>query len=202
MPFISKKRFYDQYLKPSFQARPDVVLLFLSLQLITTTPPADSKSPRTALYHTAKHFHLELEGSGLFTILILQAGVLLALYELGHGIYPAAYLTIGACARYAYALGIGAGSLMNKRRVLTRVEIEEQRRVWWSIVILDRFVSIGSPGRPFATAEPRFDDIFPTDDASWNEGHSRCFTYSVDFVKKLLRDRSISTCQSCDRPNL
>jgi hypothetical protein len=96
--------------------------------------------------------------------------VLLALYELGHGIYPAAYLTKkGTCARYAYALGIGACSLKNKRKVLTRVEIEEQR-VWWSIVILDQFVSIGSPGRPFAAAEPQFDDILPTDDDLWHEG--------------------------------
>jgi hypothetical protein len=140
MPFISKKRFYDLYLQPSFRSRPDVVLLLLALKLITTFPPADSHNPRTALYNATKHFCLELEGS--FSILTLQAGVLVALYELGHGIYPAAFLSVGTCARYAHALGINVSRTVPTKRVLTLVEVEERRRVWWAIVILDRFVAI------------------------------------------------------------
>lgn len=140
MPFISKKRFFELYLQSSFQSRPDVVLLLLSLKLITTLPPTNPRNPRTSLYHTAKHFFLEVEGSSAFSIPVLQAGVLLALYEVGHAIYPAAFLSIGACARYAYALGINVGSKLNTRRALTLVEVEERRRVWWAIVILDRFV--------------------------------------------------------------
>lgn len=77
-----------------------------------------------------------------FSILVLQAGVLVALYELGHGIYPAAFLSIGACARYAHALGINVSRTVPTRRVLTLVEVEERRRVWWAIVILDRFVVV------------------------------------------------------------
>ncbi|KOS41574.1 hypothetical protein ACN38_g7561 [Penicillium nordicum] len=168
MPFISKKRFYDLYLQPSFHSRPDVVLLLLAQKLITTFPPAGSRSPRTALYNSTKHFYLNLEGC--FSILVLQAGVLVALYELGHGIYPAAFLSIGTCARYAYALGINVSRTVPSRRVLTLVEVEERRRVWWAIVILDRFVSIGCPGRPFATADPKLDDFLPADDAAWDQG--------------------------------
>lgn len=140
MPFISKKRFYDLYLQPAFRSRPDIVLLLLALKLITTFPPAGSRSPRTALYNSTKHFYLKVEES--FSILVLQAGVLIALYELGHGIYPAAFLSIGACARYAHALGINVSRTAPNRRVLTLVEVEERRRVWWAIVILDRFVAV------------------------------------------------------------
>jgi hypothetical protein len=140
MPFVSKKRFYDLYLQSSFQSRPDVVLLLLSLKLITTLPPTSPRNPRTPLYHAAKHFYLEVEGSSIFSITVLQAGVLLALYELGHAIYPAAFLSIGACARYAHALGINVSRMLHTRKVLTLVEVEERRRVWWAIVILDRFV--------------------------------------------------------------
>lgn len=140
MPFISKKRFYDLHLQPSFRSRPDVVLLLLALKLITTFPPAGSHSPRTALYNSTKHFYLVVEQS--FSILVLQAGVLVALYELGHGIYPAAFLSIGACARYAHVLGISVSHTVPTRRVLTLVEVEERRRVWWAIVILDRFVAV------------------------------------------------------------
>ena len=136
MPFICKKRFCDMYLQPSYHSRPDVVLLLLALKLITTCPPALPKSPRIALYHAAKHFWAEAEGS--FSILVLQAGVLVALYELGHGLYPAAYVSIGTCARYAYALGINVVRVMPAGKVLSYVELEEKKRVWWAIIILDR----------------------------------------------------------------
>ncbi|KAH2749611.1 hypothetical protein KXW10_005990 [Aspergillus fumigatus] len=168
MPFISKKRFYDMYLQPAFHTRPDVVLLLLAQKLITTFPPAGAQSPRTPLYYAVRRFYVEVEGA--FSILVLQAGVLVALYELGHGIYPAAYLSIGACARYAHALGINLSHTVPTRRVLTFLEGEERRRIWWAIVILDRFVSIGCPGRPFATADPRLDELLPADDAAWDQG--------------------------------
>ena len=141
MPFISKKRFYDLYLPSSFQSRSDVVLLLLSLKLITTLPPTSPRNPRTPLYHAVKHFHLQVQDSSVFSLPVLQAGVLLALYELGHGIYPAAFLSVGACARYGHALGINCSGSLQARRVLTLVEAEERRKTWWAIVILDRSVS-------------------------------------------------------------
>jgi len=140
MPFISKKRFFDCYLDPSFHSQPDVVLLLLSIKLVRELPPIHPPDARTPLYHAANHRHPEVEGSSIFSLPVLQASVLLALYELGHAIYPAAYLTIGACARYAYALGINIGSTVSMTKILTLVELEERRRVWWAIAILDRLV--------------------------------------------------------------
>ncbi|PYH95710.1 hypothetical protein BO71DRAFT_283287, partial [Aspergillus ellipticus CBS 707.79] len=168
MPFISKKRFYDLHLRPSYHSQPDVVLLLLALKLITSFPPTGG-TPRTALYNAVKHFYVEVENSTVFSILVLQAGVLVALYELGHGIYPAAFLSIGGCARYAHALGINVNRVP-VRKAVTLVEVEERRRIWWAIVILDRFVSIGCPGRPLATVDPRLDDLLPADDTAWDQG--------------------------------
>ncbi|EED14623.1 fungal specific transcription factor, putative [Talaromyces stipitatus ATCC 10500] len=170
MPFISRKRFYDIHIRTVPPSKPDVILLLLCLKLITSFPPANPRDPRTPLYHAAKHFFLDLEGDVTLSLLILQAGVLLALYEIGHGIYPAAFLTIGTCARYAHALGISVSRAVESRKVITLVELEERRRVWWAIVILDRFVSIGCPGRPFVTAEPELDELLPADDAAWDRG--------------------------------
>ncbi|KAL4875176.1 hypothetical protein BJY04DRAFT_224252 [Aspergillus karnatakaensis] len=168
MPFISKTRFYDIYLRPSFRFSPDVVLLFLSLKLITTLPPDGSGSPRSSLYYTTKHLYVDAEEC--FSLPVLQAGILLVLYELGHGLYPASFTSIGTCARYAHALGINVSRMVPKGELLTLVEVEERRRAWWAIVILDRFVSIGCPGRPFATADPNLEDLLPVDDAAWDEG--------------------------------
>nr|POE51647.1 hypothetical protein CFP56_25854 [Quercus suber] len=173
MSFISRKRFFDLHLTSSFRNRPDVVLLVLALKLIATLPSPGLRSPRTPLYHALKQFYLETETSSILSIQVLQAGILIALYEVGHGIYPAAFLSIGACARYAHVMGLGfkAGTGINK--VLTLLEFEERRRVWWAIVILDRFVNIGCPGRPFATADPKLSDILPVNDEAWDEGVSR-----------------------------
>ncbi|KAL3469142.1 hypothetical protein BJX99DRAFT_87694 [Aspergillus californicus] len=176
MPIISKTRFYDLYLTSSFRSKPDIVLLFLVQRLITSTPPSN---PRTALYETTKHFYVEVEGSSNPSLQILQAGLLIALYELGQGIYPAAYLSIGACARYACLLGIegnlGASGATQRQRigspmVLSMLEMEERRRVWWGIVILDRFVNISSPGRALATQNPSLNDYLPADDEDWENG--------------------------------
>ena len=55
--------------------------------------------------------------------------VLLGLYEIGHAIYAGAFLTIGACARYANALGIGAGRSLQSRMVVTLVRL--RRKEWF-----------------------------------------------------------------------
>lgn len=136
MPFISKKRFYGQHLKQVLHSHEDITLLFLCMKLITQIPPSD---PRCTLYSSAKHFYLEVEGSGISTIQVLQAGILISLYEIGNAIYPAAFLSLGACARFASVLGINRGGLVQTSKVTTLVELEERRRVWWAIVILDRF---------------------------------------------------------------
>ncbi|PSN70483.1 hypothetical protein BS50DRAFT_662738 [Corynespora cassiicola Philippines] len=110
MSLVPKKRFYDVYLRSAFQSRADLVLLFLALKLVTTPPPTNPHDAKTQLYNDTKHFYLEVEGSMIFSISVLQAGIVITLYELGHGIYPAAYMSVGAYAR-----------------------------VWWAVVILDRF---------------------------------------------------------------
>ncbi|KAM3152974.1 hypothetical protein ABEW05_006642 [Botrytis cinerea] len=142
MSFISKPRFYSYHLhsQSCIPNRPETILLLLSLKLITTLPPTNPRNPQTPLYQAIKHYCLEVETSNVPSLPILQAEILIALYEMGHGIYPAAYLTIGACAS---------------------------------------FVSIGSPGRPFATSDPNIDDTLPCDDEAWNQGIINSSSYST-----------------------
>ncbi|KAJ0416860.1 hypothetical protein BJY00DRAFT_325886 [Aspergillus carlsbadensis] len=172
MPIISNQRFRDVCLRYDFQTRPDAVLLLLAMRLVVKTPVQD---PRLGDYDRVKRFHQRVEESAALSVRVLQANIFIALYELGHGLYPSAYMTIGACARYMYALGINGTSSrnvnMNPPRPMSLVDIEERRRAWWAVVILDRFVSIASPTRPFASPDPELDDLLPVDDGDWDNGN-------------------------------
>lgn len=138
LPFISKNRLERLFpLQPSPQN--DSALLLLAIKLLTTSPPP--RDPRTPLYHAVKHFYPQVENSAAFSILVLQAGVLVTLYEIAHAIYPAAFLSVAGCARYGHALGIDVNPRVPVRKPTTLVELEQRRRVWWAIVVLDRYAS-------------------------------------------------------------
>jgi hypothetical protein len=105
MPIVSKTRLHGKLLNPLAPRRSDVALLLLCMHLIAMLP-AEVPMSRTPEYIAAKRFQSEPEGSGAFSPQDLQSGVLIALYEYGHAIYPAAYLTIGGLATYGISSGI------------------------------------------------------------------------------------------------
>lgn len=104
LPMVSKKRI-DVGL-PVQNAGPDLAMLFLGMKLVTAHA---NDIAGGGLYSTAKDFITRLESNGAVSLLCLQAMVLVALYEYSHAIYPAAWMTIGSCARYAEILGFTLG---------------------------------------------------------------------------------------------
>jgi hypothetical protein len=137
MPFISKTWAYKHLFSPSSPVQADSMLLLLSIQLINWIPIA-SENPRTPMYTAAKQFFVELETAGSLSIRIIQAGLLISLYELGHCIYPAAYMSVGVCARHAVALGVDKDIRQSNITEFSWDKVEERRRVWWAVLILDR----------------------------------------------------------------
>lgn len=79
----------------------DTQVLLHAMRLNTERPPETLSSDYTA----TKNVLFSLEQSAQFSTNFLAAYALLALFELGHGIYPAAYFTVGNLARVFYALG-------------------------------------------------------------------------------------------------
>lgn len=140
LPIVSKKRFYDHLLNPLFDLRADVALLCLCMKLITSPMIDMDTDPATFLYRTAKQYLIDLEVAGVFTVQTLQSCIFIAIYELGHAIYPSAYMSIGTCTRYATVLGISWKPSRNQGLNTSQcwIDQEEHRRVWWAIVILDR----------------------------------------------------------------
>ncbi|KAK2022428.1 hypothetical protein LX32DRAFT_629892 [Colletotrichum zoysiae] len=197
MPIISKRGFTARLFTSLDPRRAELSLLALCMQLVSCTGLSLEQSSAnynpTALYQAAKKFYRELETAGMLSVQMLQAGILIALYETGHGIYPTAYLTVGACARYGVALGLNTS-------ILERIdgdsapkswnELEERRRVWWAILVLDRFMNLSNPSRPLATVDPPFNAFLPVDDSAWDNYTSKpgdSVDISTGFMLKMGR---------------
>lgn len=88
------------------EAGPDLAMLFLGMKLIVTLPVEGMDSADNPVYRAAKRLLALLESGGCVSLLCLQGMILVALYEYGQGIYPAAWMSVAACARYAEMCGL------------------------------------------------------------------------------------------------
>ncbi|OQV03459.1 Fungal specific transcription factor domain-containing protein [Cladophialophora immunda] len=104
---------------------------------------------------------------GHLSLPLLQGMILISIYELGHAIYPAAYMSIGNCVRLGLALELEKQCQSDLD--LTSYDLEEQeerRRTWWAIFTLDRVHIQSRPTSP----DPRPADLLPVDDQDWDDG--------------------------------
>lgn len=136
IPFLSKKTFIERLLSPFTPRGTDIVLLFACMKLVCSVPKGESAC--SSAYITIKDSLLEAEIAGVFSIRILQAWILVCIYEFGHAIYPSAYLSIGVCARYSAALGISLENSSTQRQTYHWIEREERARALWAVMIVDR----------------------------------------------------------------
>lgn len=136
MPIVSKPQFHSGLVHRLAVARVDLFLLVLAMKLLSTRVTV----ARSMLYRAVKQFYFDVESAGRLSLQSLQAAVLIAIYELGHGVYPAAIVSVANCARIGTLLGIDTS--VTAAGLLEGVpwnELEERRRVWWAIIILDRY---------------------------------------------------------------
>jgi hypothetical protein len=141
-PVIFRKNFFNIALNPLSPRRIEGVLMCLCMKLSCTSAPSYEDDGKRTLYKMIKDFYAEVEATGIMSICVLQSALLIAVYEIGNAIYPAAYMTVGSCARYGIALGLDKlmGNLTGEGNLgKPWMEIEEMRRVWWGILILDRY---------------------------------------------------------------
>lgn len=148
LPFISRKRMELTLTNPGLEMTFDLALLLLCMKLITQVPMGDPQRARGPLYTLAKRTLYLAESHGLICIRTLQANILVAAYEIGHAIYPAAYLTTGHCARLGHALGLNDrrhAPQIFKKKAGSWAEVEEMKRTWWATMLLDRWVCFFFP---------------------------------------------------------
>ncbi|KAL7905476.1 hypothetical protein GGI35DRAFT_471685 [Trichoderma velutinum] len=168
LPVLDEERFRARLLgKTPVELPADVALLLLCMRLITSVPSEPSRNgTRTELHLAAKQGFLNLEMAGVLSVECLEAGLLISLYEINHAIYPSAFLSVGACTRYGQAMGFGGPNALKLRPPYSRSELEEGRRLWWAVVLLDRYLNLGSPSRLASVHDPTDDGSMAIHDDS------------------------------------
>ncbi|KAH8803670.1 hypothetical protein F5884DRAFT_889103 [Xylogone sp. PMI_703] len=167
--FISKPLFFSRVQNLWNKPRADLALLAISMQLITERPDSSVTMAQSSTYVLIKMLCSLLESAGIISLEFLQAKLLICLFELGHGIQPAAFLTIGFAARCGIILGIdkrlASAASDNPSQWLRH---EEEKRVWWAVIIMDRWVNLLAGSHNFAAEDPSSGDFLPVDDNMWD----------------------------------
>ncbi|KAI0859643.1 hypothetical protein F4860DRAFT_481723 [Xylaria cubensis] len=160
LPFISRVRFQSDLVTvgavPS--AGFSVLLLSMCLATMRTKPDAPAvplasgtrKADRKALHLATRSLYSQVQTLFPPSLSLIQAGLLLSLYEYGYGRPDDALASIAGCARMAYAARIHRSSSYIPRSpkptddssILTetdiRLEVEEAANTWWGIIICER----------------------------------------------------------------
>lgn len=112
---------------------PELSNLLLCMYLVTRQPgnSSSTKEMQTPLYFEAKTLLAALTSSGNSSMEVIQAGLLLSLYEQGHGMIDVAQLTMSVCTRMAMKMKVAL-------RAATELQNTEFGRLWWGLLILDR----------------------------------------------------------------
>jgi len=201
LPMVNKKRSLRALTNPPWDYDGCEVLFLLSMKL-SSEPRGEALSDavRSSLYLTTKRLLLFAEEIGLVSLRLIQAIVLLAVYELGHAIYPSAYLTIGRAARLGALMGMH--DRKNTQQLFKAAETltlrEEQRRTWWAVFVLDRFANIGTNGLSLAVPEPHSAALLPSNDDDWEDGrvvHNESL-YTTAFYSASTVSTFARTCQA------
>ena len=140
LPFISRQRFYERLSGLSSTSDHSFVLLTCGMHLTLFVPPRiEVGSARSTNYMEIKRLLALAESQGPPVIDLVQCRLLVALYEINHGATDEAYLSLGKCSRAGIVLGLdhmqqGKDDFQHR----WWVQLEEERRTWWAITILDR----------------------------------------------------------------
>jgi hypothetical protein len=141
LPVISRPRFNRRILADQGSPSAASAILLLSITLISQPPPSDStrEDNLNAMYLSAKMLFAQVQVSVPSSLCLIQAGLLISTYERAHSLFEAAYISIGTCARMAFAAGLHRRrSIIDESDREAWSQREEEKNLWWGIVMCDR----------------------------------------------------------------
>jgi hypothetical protein len=140
-PIFSPKRLRHQTLQFAEQRDDAAMALLLASMKLISSPIGDPATQElSVLYALVTDFYNSLEAAPAVSLCLLQAVILIAIFEIGHGIFPAAYFTIGRAARLSSFIAFSdkRDSTQLFQAADTWTMREEERRSWWAVFILER----------------------------------------------------------------
>ena len=142
LPVISRHRFHDRLVNHQTPIKADFSILLLTMCLITCRPEKDSKvdgSSQETLYLAIKMLFGQAQAVCCASTNLIQAALLIATYEYAHGLGHAAYISIGTCARMAFAAGLQKSEMpRHPTNEQSWLKAAEEKNLWWGIVICER----------------------------------------------------------------
>ncbi|KAH8807298.1 hypothetical protein F5884DRAFT_340117 [Xylogone sp. PMI_703] len=166
---ISDVIFYKRLPDLFVSASADFTTLCLCMHLIQQSPSSCEESVMSLLYGTIKTSISLLDAVECYSLTTIQCRLIVALYEMGHGIYPGASVSIGACARAARNLGLHHNNSRPVGSASERIICEERRRTWWAVHNLDRYINLCGGDAIFASEDASVDDFLPSKDCYWSQ---------------------------------
>ncbi|KAH8897143.1 hypothetical protein GQ53DRAFT_742980 [Thozetella sp. PMI_491] len=200
LPILSPKRFLERL--PSITSpgcTADFATLCLGTCLIVEVPTLDATSMQSSLYVKVKGILSLLEASSYHSLEEVQCRIIVAFYEMGHGIYPAAAASIGAAAKVARLLGLHR-DLPDSRpgEAESYSIVEERRRTLWGLHNLDRYVNLCTQECLFTLPYPRGEDPLPIEERLWEQDMaSAAVTHTLNTPSDVTIGTFARECQIC-----
>jgi hypothetical protein len=156
LPIISRSRFSNNLVSGDAAPTADFSVLLLAMCLITHAPAlgynavqgAAPSVDQKSIYLTTRSLLAQVQASCSPSIPLIQAGLLLAVYEYIQGRPDDSFVTISGSARMAYAIRMHtrdrgqiqmAHAYGHNTNMDPPQQAEEEANTWWGIVIFERY---------------------------------------------------------------
>ncbi|RYP54700.1 hypothetical protein DL769_010305 [Monosporascus sp. CRB-8-3] len=189
LPVTSRTRFHRSLITLGATPSAGFSVLLLSICLATSsaklglrarnaanTRPVDRRS----LHLATKSLLAQVQGFFPPSVHLIQAALLLAVYEYAHGRPDEAFVSIAGCARMAYAARIHLCNRPSPRSPGSRsaasffntdpdtdiqLQVKEAANTWWGIIVCERtiFCEVSVSDQPLVTVMPGGDAQLPTE---------------------------------------
>lgn len=117
----------------------ETAMLLLAMMLILRTPSDCANNMDDGVYLSVKTTSTLVQNKVPGSMILLQAQLLIAMYELAHGLPQQAYTTVGSCVQMTRAFGWHIRSFWSdERRQLLAAELKHSAILWWALIYVDR----------------------------------------------------------------
>ncbi|KAL3479657.1 hypothetical protein BJX99DRAFT_66935 [Aspergillus californicus] len=185
IPIVSRRRFHAHLISFGVTPKADFALVLLCMGLLTYTADSpENTEPKGRLsvdamtfYVTTKSLLAQAQALCAPTVHLIQAGVLLAVYEYAHGHLEQAFVSIGSCARMAYSARLHNPSSPSATATplpqTDWVSREEETITWWGILICERTIlcELAVVDQPLGSVMPARDSQLPIEVSTLDQGN-------------------------------